>query len=150
MNNKRLQEIKDSVNFQKEILLAHNLETLCVDEEQELIEEIERLNKLICQREKKWEKWTTEKTILSTKMSDYLCKYQNIKREYTKQIKISTDRKKEIERLNNIINELDNWLGKKILSWKDDGNVSDNIYHERLAIQMIYFKLQELKGEYKE
>ena len=63
-------------------------------------EEIERLNKLMSQREKKWEKWTTEKTILSTKMSDYLCKYQNIKREYTKQIKISTDRKKEIERLN--------------------------------------------------
>ena len=50
----------------------------------------------------------------------------------------------------NIINELDNWLGKKILSWEDDGNVSDNIYHERLAIQMIYFKLQELKGSDKE
>ena len=61
--------------------------------------EIERLNKLISQREKKWEKWTTEKQILSSKMSDYLCKYQNIKREYTKQIKISTDRKNEIERL---------------------------------------------------
>ena len=70
---------------------------------EEAEKEIERLNKLISQREKKWEKWTTEKTILSTKMSDYLCKYQNIKREYTKQIKISTDRKKEIERLNNII-----------------------------------------------
>lgn len=68
-------------------------------------EEIKKLNKLISQREKKWEKWTTEKTILSTKMSNYLCKYQNIKREYTKQIKISTDRKKEIERLNNIINK---------------------------------------------
>lgn len=66
---------------------------------------------------------------------------------------------KEIERLNKeldktrlselnkeyIINELEKWLGKKILSWEDDGNVSDNIYHERLAIQMIYFKLQELK-----
>ena len=72
---------------------------------EEAEKEIERLNKLISQREKKWEKWTTEKTILSTKMSDYLCKYQNLKREYTKQIKISTDRKKEIERLNNIINE---------------------------------------------
>lgn len=67
--------------------------------------EIERLNKLISQREKKWEKWTTEKQILSSKMSDYLCKYQNIKREYTKQIKISTDRKNEIERLNNITNK---------------------------------------------
>lgn len=45
MSEERLQEIKDSVSFQKEILLAHNMETLCVDEEQELIEEIERLNK---------------------------------------------------------------------------------------------------------
>lgn len=73
---------------------------------EEAEKEIERLNKLISQREKKWEKWTTEKTILSTKMSDYLCKYQNIKREYTKQIKISTDRKKEIERLNKELEEI--------------------------------------------
>ena len=72
--------------------------------------EIERLNKLISQREKKWGKWTTEKTILSTKMSDYLCKYQNIKREYTKQIKISTDRKNEIERLNNIIEIMEKYF----------------------------------------
>ena len=47
MSEKRLQEIKDSVNFQKEMLLAHNLGTLCVDEEQELIDEIERLNNII-------------------------------------------------------------------------------------------------------
>jgi phage shock protein A len=72
--------------------------------------ENDRLHKLISQREKKWEKWTTEKTILSTKMSDYLCKYQNIKREYTKQIKISTDRKREIERLNNIIKDIKSQL----------------------------------------
>ena len=47
MSEERLQEIKDSVNFQREILKAHNMETLCVDEEQELIEEIERLNNII-------------------------------------------------------------------------------------------------------
>ena len=47
MSEERLQEIKDSVNFQREILLAHNMGTLCVDEEQELIEEIERLNNII-------------------------------------------------------------------------------------------------------
>ncbi len=81
--------------------MKHRIE----EETQQYQQEIERLNKLISQREKKWEKWTTEKTILSTKMSDYLCKYQNIKREYTKQIKISTDRKKEVKRLNNIIKE---------------------------------------------
>lgn len=44
MSEERLQEIKDSVDFQREILLAQNLGTLCVDEEQELIDEIERLN----------------------------------------------------------------------------------------------------------
>ena len=44
MSEERLQEIKDSVNFQREFLLVHNMGTLCVDEEQELIEEIERLN----------------------------------------------------------------------------------------------------------
>ena len=47
MSEERLQEIKDSVNFQREILKAHNMETLCVDEEQELIEEIERLHTII-------------------------------------------------------------------------------------------------------
>jgi len=43
VSEERLQEIKDSVNFQREILKAHNMETLCIDEEQELIEEIEKL-----------------------------------------------------------------------------------------------------------
>jgi hypothetical protein len=36
MDNKRLQEIKDSIDFQREILIAHNMNTLCLDEEQEL------------------------------------------------------------------------------------------------------------------
>ena len=47
MSEERLQEIKDSVDFQREMLLARNLGTLCVDEEQELIDEIERLNNII-------------------------------------------------------------------------------------------------------
>jgi hypothetical protein len=47
VSEERLQEIKDSVNFQREILLAHNMGTLCVDEEQELVEEIERLHSII-------------------------------------------------------------------------------------------------------
>lgn len=47
MNKERLQEIKDSVEFQKEILEAHNMNTLCVDEEQELVEEVERLRFII-------------------------------------------------------------------------------------------------------
>ena len=52
MSEERLQEIKDSVNFQREVLIAHNMGTLCVDEEQELIEEIERLNNIINELEK--------------------------------------------------------------------------------------------------
>ena len=52
MSKERLNEIKDSVNFQKEFLLAHNMNTLCVDEEQELIEEIYRLNNIIDELEK--------------------------------------------------------------------------------------------------
>ena len=52
MSEERLNEIKDSVNFQRKLLLAHNMNTICVDEEQELIEEIDRLNNLINELEK--------------------------------------------------------------------------------------------------
>ena len=81
--------------------------------------ELEKVKDKYEQREKKWEKWTTEKTILSTKMSDYLCKYQNIKREYTKQIKISTDRKNEIERLNNGLKDIKWYIEKNKTSFSD-------------------------------
>lgn len=47
MSEERLQEIKDSIEFQREILEAHNMNTLCVDEEEELVEEIERLHNII-------------------------------------------------------------------------------------------------------
>ena len=64
--------------------------------------EIERLRK----REKKWEKWTTEKEILSTKMSEYLCKWKNIKREYNNQVESNRLKKQEIERLSKEITKL--------------------------------------------
>ena len=92
MSEERLQEIKDSVNFQKEILLAHNMETLCVDEEQELIEEIERLN--------------------------------------------------------NIINELEHHLYQEWLEWKDSD--CESIYSRAGEDKVIYDYLQELKGSEKE
>jgi chromosome segregation ATPase len=56
----------------------------------------------------------------------------------------------ENKRLNNIINELDKFLKDKIDSWKkanDDLIVKDTIYHERLAVRLIYDYLQELKGD---
>ena len=75
-------------------------------ENQEKDKEIERLRK----REKKWEKWTTEKEILSTKMSEYLCKWKNIKREYKNQVESNRLKKQEITRLNNIIDELEKFF----------------------------------------
>ena len=75
-------------------------------ENQEKDKEIERLRK----REKKWEKWTTEKEILSTKMSEYLCKWKNIKREYKNQVESNRLKKQKIERLNNIIDELEKFF----------------------------------------
>lgn len=47
MSEERLQKIKGSVEFQKEMLKAHNMTALSLDEEEELIEEIERLNNVI-------------------------------------------------------------------------------------------------------
>ena len=76
------------------------------DELEKALKEIERLNNTLFKREKKWEKWTTEKGILSTKMSEYLCKYHNLKKEYSKLVEINTNRKKEIERLTTIIKEV--------------------------------------------
>lgn len=55
MSEERLNEIKDSVNFQKEILLAYNMNrllTIYVDKKQELIKEINRLNNIINELEK--------------------------------------------------------------------------------------------------
>ena len=51
MTEERLKEIKDSIDFQKEILIAHNMETLCVDEELELYNEVVRLRKLLDKRD---------------------------------------------------------------------------------------------------
>ena len=45
-------------------------------------EENEELKRSYARRENKWEKFKTQKDILSSTMSNYLCKYQNLKREY--------------------------------------------------------------------
>ena len=47
ISEKRLQEIKDSIDFQRELLIANNMKTLCVDEEQELYDEILKLQQRI-------------------------------------------------------------------------------------------------------
>ena len=58
MSEERLNEIKDSANFQRKLLWAHNVSIVCVDEAQELIEEIDRLNNII----NELEKWLEERT----------------------------------------------------------------------------------------
>ena len=55
------------------------------------------------------------------------------------------DQNKEIERLNNIINELEKWLKSKIDYF--DKTAKDTILHEQMAIRVIYDYLQELKGD---
>lgn len=94
MNEERLQEIKDSVDFQREMLLAHNLGTLCVDEEQELIDEIERLNNIIYNLEdklnklieeqleqynKRVENWEEKRNVSNTWLTSRDCYYSILK-----------------------------------------------------------------------
>lgn len=55
MSEERLQEIKDSINFQYELIVSKGIDKsalLFTDEEQELVEEIERLNSIINELEK--------------------------------------------------------------------------------------------------
>jgi beta-phosphoglucomutase-like phosphatase (HAD superfamily) len=96
--------------------------------EEEKDKEIERLRK----REKKWEKWTTEKEILSTKMSEYLCKWKNIKREYKNQVESNRLKKQQIERLNNIIDRIDSFVDRTIEVIKQQPTGNDEWILERL------------------
>jgi hypothetical protein len=54
MTEERLKEIKDSIDFQKEILIAHNMETFWVDEELELYNEVVRLREIIKEATKEY------------------------------------------------------------------------------------------------
>lgn len=47
MTEERLKEIKDSIDYQKEVLIVHNMGTLCIDEELELYNEVIRLREII-------------------------------------------------------------------------------------------------------
>ena len=55
MSEERTQEIKDSINFQYELIVSKGIDKsalLFTDEEQELLEEVERLNNIINELEK--------------------------------------------------------------------------------------------------
>ena len=50
MSEERLQELKDSINFQYELIVSKGIDKsalLFTDEEQELLEEVERLHSII-------------------------------------------------------------------------------------------------------
>ncbi len=57
-------------------------------------------------------------------------------------IKELNNREDEIERLNNIINELEKWLEEKS---DVDYRCSDRIVHEQLALSVALRKLRDLK-----
>ena len=82
------------------------------DKMKQLEQENERLERKYNQRENKWEKWATEKQALCNETSKYLCKYQNVKREYAKQNKVITDYKsrneKAIEDIQKLIDDINN------------------------------------------
>lgn len=74
-------------------------------------EENEELKRSYARRENKWEKFKTQKDILSSTMSNYLCKYQNLKREYKIQNghlhKYKQENKKYKEVIDNAIDYLE-------------------------------------------
>lgn len=71
---------------------------------------LEELKEQYNKREKKWEKWSSEKQILSTKMGEYLCKWQNVKREYAKQNQFIKMYKDECEELKDKIGKARNLI----------------------------------------
>lgn len=141
MNKERLQEIKDSVEFQKEILEAHNMNTLCVDEEQELLEEIERLQEEL--------KYTIPIVEHNQTIQSNINSYNKLA-EYSKELE---DR---IDELNNIINELEKYSENMIGEYNEaieeavDNIDKFNLLGARSSYHTISNKIKELKGSDKE
>lgn len=67
--------------------------------------ENEELKRSYAHRENKWEKFKTQKDILSSNMSNYLCKYQNLKREYKIQNGHLHKYKQENQRLKDVMKQ---------------------------------------------
>lgn len=117
---------------------------------EELFNEMNNWKKEYKRREKKWEKWATEKGILSSKMGEYLCKYQNIKREYANQNKFLCEYKKENTQLEEVIEEVREEVCeyKKIM---EDG-IEQGAYYSYLGslhqrLEKLLQILDKAKGE---
>ena len=108
MSEERLNEIKDSVNFQRKLLLAHNMNTLCVDEEQELIEEIDRLNNIIKELSKDvdmWNKKYNEQFNIINELEKWLIEhideYRDMEQDAMFEFGLVLDKLKELKENNN-------------------------------------------------
>lgn len=88
-------------------------------------------------RERKWEKWSTEKSILSSRMSEYLCKYQNVKREYAIQNKVIHNYKSRIDKATK---ELEKLLPLCIMP-------NNTLIHATEKSKVIEETIKILKGE---
>ena len=96
-----------------------------------LQQENKQLKEVVEKRERKWEKWSTEKGILSSKMSEYLCKYQNIKREYTNQNNCLHKYKTENTQLKSVLKEIREFINISC-SWLNiDLRDNDELLHVR-------------------
>ena len=78
MSEERIQEIKDSINFQYELIVSKGIDKsalLFTDEEQELLEEVERLNNIINELEKYLNKIKDTSTLEERMIAKYLLKF---------------------------------------------------------------------------
>lgn len=105
--------------------------TITMEDYTRILNDYQNLKRKYDLREKKWEKWTTEKSALSGRMTTYLCKWQNLKREYAVQNKVLHDYKK-------IINDAVKYMEKSAEIHLDDYRGIMNFYQTLLKI---------LKGE---
>ena len=108
----------------------------------EVIGMVQQENKLLkdkyTQRERKWEKWNTEKSILSSKMSEYLCKYQNIKREYKNQNDCLCKYKAENNQLQEVIEEVREYIRDsyvEVLKYYDEP--SETTSYEIVTVDLL-------------
>ena len=73
--------------------------------------------------------------------------YEELVSKYRSTSELNKKYVKEIERLNNIINEFEIWL---LEHSKVDYGCAESIVHEQLALGIAFNYLQELKGSDKE
>lgn len=128
MTEERLQEIKDSIDFQALYMKEHNFETTLLEEETELYNEVIKL--------KKFEKYTKEdmEEIISEEISSYVNENERLKKELNKHIKEGIE--KDI-RMNECADEI-------LKELNENHHLS---YGVALSIRQKLIDYKELKGD---